>query len=60
MTRLTADQRQDICPDSERALINAKDYLKKQRDYCLAECENCNELALLKKIYWELRKQNEL
>ena len=48
-----------IIKKEDASKLNNKQSLCLQREYCLNECEeNCDILVMLKKIYWELRKQN--
>jgi len=58
MTHLSDEEKEALCPPTERCCKSAKQFWKLKRDYCLATCEKCAEKDLLKKIYWELRKQN--
>lgn len=57
---LTDEEKNTICPENERAELSTKERWYKQRKYCLRTCNKGTELELLKKIYWELRKQKEV
>jgi len=51
----------DIVNEKDIAKYSQKQLWYMKRDYCLNECEHeCDILVMLKKIYWELRKQNEI
>ena len=50
-----------ICDVTERAKISGKEYIKLKRIYCMDTCRcGCTDSIMLKKIYWELRKLNEV
>ena len=46
-----------VVKEKDKASLTAKQLWYKKRNYCLQECKQCAELDMLKKIYWELRKQ---
>jgi len=45
-----------ILSEKEISGLSVKQLWYKKRNYCIQECGQCNELDILKKIYWELRK----
>jgi len=48
----------EIIEEKDISSLSQKEIWHKKRDYCLTECEHeCDMLIILKKIYWELRKQ---
>lgn len=50
----------EIVGDENVSKYSVQQVYKIKRDYCLRKCKhNCNELIMLKKIYWELRKANK-
>lgn len=51
----------NIIDEKNISNYNAKQLWYIKRNYCLNKCsEECDILVMLKKIYWELRKQNEI
>ena len=48
----------DIIDEKEIATLSTKQLWHKKREYCLTVCGKCDQLKILKKIYWELRKPN--
>lgn len=50
-----------IAADNEKANLSQKQIIKKIRKHCINDCNvGCNNLDILKRIYWELFKMNEL
>ena len=50
---------QNDYPVKDPAKKSSKEMNYDKYRYCLEECEKCNEIALLKKILFELRKLNK-
>ena len=58
---LTDKQKNKMHPCNSRAGSSAREFWRKKYLHCMNDCKNdCNELTMLKKIYWQLRKLNDL
>ncbi len=60
MTKLKKTDYENICKSSERAKKSKKEIWHLHRKYCLDKCDNCTDLDIQKKIYFELKRLNEI
>jgi len=47
---------EELCSEQDLSQYSAKEIWYKKYQYCLYECVKCDEIHILKKILWELRK----